>query len=108
ERRRERALERTRLDLILAAIADEERRAVGEDAVALDEPELPADERALVELRRGHSPVVVANRVDARVQQALVVRVRLLQMLRGHEEPLGPDRFARVDHRRPASSIRSP
>ena len=46
------ALERARLDHVLAAVADEERRAVGEEAVALDELELPGRERALVELAR--------------------------------------------------------
>ncbi|APR81429.1 Hypothetical protein A7982_06778 [Minicystis rosea] len=27
-----------------------------------------------------------------------MVLIRLLQVLRGHEEPLGPDWLARVDH----------
>ena len=58
----------------------------------------PADERALVELHARDAPVVVEQRVHPRLQQRLVVLVRLLQMLRGHEEPLGPDGLARVDH----------
>src|SRR5690606_17248043 len=78
--------------------ADEHRRAVGEDPVALDHLELTGGERALVELHARDPPVVVGDRVQARVQQRFVVLVRLLQMLRGHEEPLGPYRLARVDH----------
>src|SRR5580700_8460686 len=57
-----------------------------------------AVERAVVELAAGDAPVVPCDRVHARMQERLVVLIRLLQVLRGHEEPLGPDWLARVDH----------
>ena len=98
DRGRERAFERARFHRVFAAIADEERRPVGEEAVALQQLQLPSHEGALVEGDARDAPVVGHHGVHSRVQQRLVVLVRLLQVLRGHEEPLGPNGLARVDH----------
>ena len=66
--------------------------------MALEQLELAGCQRAIVELHAGEPPGIRVDRLKPRLQQRLVIHVRLLQMLRGHEQPLGPNRLARMDH----------
>ena len=90
--------DRASLDDVLTLIPDQERRSVGIEAETLHELDLARGERTLIEDHVRHAPVVLRERMNARLEQRLVVEVALLQMLRGHEEPLRPDELARVDH----------